>query len=97
MYLRQEVADSKGGNDMSYKYTHLSLDERIEIQRSLKDGKSFSEIGAEIGRDPSTISKEVRNHREMLETGTRSRAFNPCVHRQSCEKTMRAVMIRVVT
>ena len=71
----------------SYKYKHLTLDERISIQKALKEGKTFVEIGAMLGRDPSTISKEIKGHLEVRNTGTRSRAHNPCVHRKSCTKT----------
>ena len=62
-------------------YKHMSLDDRIEIQRGLKDGKTFAEIGAAIGRDGSTISKEVRSHLIIKETGTRSRPYNSCINR----------------
>ena len=65
-------------------YKHMSLDDRIEIQRGLKDGKTFAEIGAAIGRDGSTISKEVRSHLIIKETGTRSRPYNPCINRRNC-------------
>ena len=71
----------------SYKYKHLTLDERISIQKALKEGKTFVEIGAMLGRDPSTISKEIKGHLESRNTGTRSRGYNPCVHRKSCTKT----------
>jgi len=71
----------------SYKYKHLTLDERISIQKALKEGKTFVEIGAMLGRDPSTISKEIKGHLEVRNTGTRSRAHNPCVRRKSCTKT----------
>ena len=56
-------------------YKHMSLDDRIEIQKGLKDGKTFAEIGAAIGRDGSTISKEVRGHLIIKETGARSRPY----------------------
>ena len=65
-------------------YKHMNLDDRIEIQKGLKEGKSFAEIGALIGRDGSTISKEIRNHLIIKETGTRSRPYNPCVNRKNC-------------
>ena len=65
-------------------YKHMSLDDRIEIQKGLKDGKTFAEIGAAIGRDGSTISKEVRGHLIIKETGTRSRPYNPCINRRNC-------------
>ncbi|SFH70661.1 Helix-turn-helix domain-containing protein, partial [Pseudobutyrivibrio sp. OR37] len=47
---------------MTCKYKHLTLDARQEIQKGLKDGKTFTEIGEIVGKDPSTISKEVRAH-----------------------------------
>ena len=47
-------------------YKHMNLDDRVEIQKGLKEGKSFAEIGALIGRDGSTISKEIRNHLIIL-------------------------------
>lgn len=69
---------------MTCKYKHLTLDARQEIQRGLKDGKTFTEIGEIIGKDPSTVSKEVRAHLTNEQTGTRSRAFNPCRKRNIC-------------
>ena len=41
---------------------HLTLDDRTTIQSGLKDGLSFKQIAAELEKDPSTISKEIRAH-----------------------------------
>ena len=71
-------------------YKHMNLDDRIEIQKGLKEGKSFAEIGAIIGRDGSTISKEIRSHLVVKETGTRSRPYNPCIHRKNCQTAVSA-------
>ena len=70
----------------SYKYKHLTLDDRIIIQKALKEGQTFVEIGALLGKDPSTISKEVKAHLDYRNTGTRSRRYNPCKHRKKCTK-----------
>ena len=35
--------------------SHLTLDERIIIEVSLKERKSFKQIARELGKDPSTI------------------------------------------
>ena len=43
-------------------HKHLTLDDRIAIERGLNAGDSFRKIAASIGKDPSTVSKEVRNH-----------------------------------
>ena len=71
----------------SYKYKHLTLDDRIVIQKSLKEGRPFVDIAAIIGKDPSTVSKEIKAHLTVKETGTRSRGFNPCARRNTCDKT----------
>lgn len=64
------------------KNAHLTLSERIEIEKALRDRTSFTEIGASIGKDPSTISKEVRNHIVVRDGGSRC---NPCIHRHNCK------------
>ena len=43
----------------SYKYKHLTLDDRITIQKALKEGQTFVEIGALIGKDLFTITTEL--------------------------------------
>ena len=43
-------------------YTHLSLDERIEIYRLAANGLSMRRIAAAIGRHASTISREIRRN-----------------------------------
>ena len=68
---------------------HMTLDERRYIQIGLNDGASFKDIARHIGKDPSTISKEVRNHLITRRNST----FNPCIlfskckhHRDLCRK-----------
>jgi transposase, IS30 family len=74
MYRQEEFVMAKNA--------HLTLSERIEIERALRDGASFKEIGRQLEKDPSTISKEVRNHFVVKEGGSR---FNPCKHRTICK------------
>ena len=40
------------------KNTHLTLEDRIIIEVSLKNGESFAEIGRKLEKDPSTISRK---------------------------------------
>ena len=47
---------------MEGKRKHLTLADRIQIERGLDSNKNFTEIGKEIGKDPTTVSKEVRKH-----------------------------------
>ena len=62
------------------KNTHLTLDERATIEVSLREGDTFTEIGRMLGKDPSTISKEVKNHKQIVRKGS----YNPCAKRTNC-------------
>lgn len=44
------------------KNKHLTLDERYTIQHSLEDRMSFKAIGSLLGKDCTTIAKEIKNH-----------------------------------
>ena len=44
------------------KNKHLSFDDRLEIEKGLKENKSFKAIGTIINKDCTTISKEIKNH-----------------------------------
>lgn len=43
-------------------YTHLTLIERECLSEKLKEGKSYRQIAKEMGRSPSTISREVKRN-----------------------------------
>ena len=47
------------------KGTHLSLDDRKFIQRGLEEERSKAQIAKDLGKSPSTISKEVKLHRKL--------------------------------
>lgn len=44
------------------KYKHLDIEQRTTIKEMLDKRCSFTEIGKAIDKDPSTVSKEIRNH-----------------------------------
>ena len=56
------------GAAMGHCYTHLSLDERIEIYRLAANGLSVRRIAAAIGRHASTISREIRRNSKPTKT-----------------------------
>jgi IS30 family transposase len=66
------------------KHSHLTLDDRLEIQKHLKEGKSFKFIATELRKDPTTISKEVRTHIQFNKSGCYNKAFNDCLNRMGC-------------
>ena len=49
-------------NSPGNKNKHMTLDDRIEIQECLNKGMTFKSIARRIGKDPTTISKEVKLH-----------------------------------
>ena len=44
------------------KNKHMELEDRIEIQECLCKGMNFKSIARRIGKDPTTVSKEVKLH-----------------------------------
>lgn len=50
------------------KNKHLTLDDRIEIQDCLYHGMTFKAIASRLGKDQTTISKEVKKHLDVAET-----------------------------
>ena len=63
---------------------HLSLSERLDIENGLSVKKSFKEIARSIGKDCTTISREIRNHYVVKNTGGIGRQFNNCIYRSTC-------------
>ena len=51
------------------KNRHLTQEERIIIESWLQKKESFKSIGRELGKDPTTIAKEVKNHIQFKQTG----------------------------
>ena len=47
---------------MNKKRKHLTFDERQTIKNMLDKRESFKSIARELGRDCTTISKEIKNH-----------------------------------
>ena len=63
---------------------HLSLSERFDIENGLSTRKSFKEISRSLGKDCTTISREIRNHYVVKNTGGIGRQFNNCIYRSTC-------------
>lgn len=62
---------------------HLTLDERKIIQVGIENRSNKVDIAKTIGKDASTISKEIRKHRTFK---PRNQFIYPsiCIHRQEC-------------
>ncbi|MFA5459213.1 MAG: IS30 family transposase [Bacilli bacterium] len=69
------------------KNKRLSLRERFIIERELELNKSFKSIANLIDRDCTTISKEIKSHYKVQNTGAYGRVFNNCLFRKTCKIT----------
>lgn len=66
------------------KHKHLTLNDRCIIQEELIKRSTFKEIGELLGKDPSTISKEIRLRLSRIWPKEFGKPKNMCVHRQTC-------------
>ena len=46
--------------------THLTLDRRKIIEAGIGNGATKADIGRTIGKDATTVAKEIRKHRQLL-------------------------------
>ncbi len=63
---------------MNHSYTHLTVEERYHISSLRKTGISLSEIARQIGRNKSTISREIK--RNTGQRGYRPKQANQFAH-----------------
>ena len=63
----------------------FTYEERLSLQKYLKEGLSFKKIAAQLHKDPSTISREVRKYSVEIATGKPGYSFNACKNRFSCK------------
>ena len=66
-------------------HKHMNLSDRIFIETSLNQNLTFKEIGAALGKDPTTISREVRKHRILSEGWVHGDEI-PCAYVRNCRK-----------
>ena len=68
---------------------HLTFSDRVYIEQELMQQSSFRSIAANLGKDPSTISKEIRLHSDISDYGEhRSPRCNICRHFHTCKETV---------
>ena len=64
------------------KNRHLTIDDRIAIERGIDAKRSFASIARDVGVATSTVSREVRTNRHLHVP--KGRRFNVCVHKRDC-------------
>jgi IS30 family transposase len=64
----------------------FTYEERLTLQKYLKESQSFKEIGRRLGKNPTTISREVRKYLSEVATGYPGYPYNACKNRFNCRK-----------
>ena len=57
---------------MTKKQKHLTLEDRLDIQTGISQREIFRSIAEKLGKDPSTISKEIKRNRSPHPTSVKS-------------------------
>ena len=65
---------------------HMTMDHRIMIEKSLDLGASLRSIALQLGKDPTTISKEIKKRRIFQEHNHFNEAKNKCALVKDCKK-----------
>ena len=65
--------------------SHLTLEERKIIQAGIENGSTKAAIGRTIGKDETTVAKEIRKHRQLRPRNTYGRPVL-CGRERDCTK-----------
>lgn len=76
---------------------HLTLDDRLIIERELFFNLSFKKIAKLINKDCTTVSKEIRNHIMYRNSGAVGRPFFDCTNRYNCPHKIKGVKCNTKT
>jgi IS30 family transposase len=67
------------------KNKHLTDSERLQIEHNLSDRMPMKQIAQKLGKSPSTVSREIRNHAITSDKYAPYRIHNRCVKRLDCQ------------
>ena len=59
----------------------LSYEDRMIIAQRLQENASFGAIGTELGKDRTTIAKEIKKYSYDKKSGRPGYPYNPCKFR----------------
>jgi len=63
----------------------LSYEDRMIIAQRLQENVSFGAIGTELGKDRTTIAKEIKKYSYDKKSGRPGYPYNPCKFRATCK------------
>lgn len=65
---------------------HMTIDNRITIEKELDNRTSLRNIAMKLGKDPTTIAKEIKKHRTLQEHNHYNESKNKCALFMDCKK-----------
>jgi len=78
----------------SIKNKHMTLEDRLEIQECLDKGMPFKAIARRIGKNPTTVSREVKKHLTVKETPVRhSKVDGTPIDDKRCPQLLKAPFV----
>lgn len=63
----------------------LSYEDRLIIAQRVQENASFGAIGKELGKDRTTIAKEIKKYSYDKKSGRPGYPYNPCKFRATCK------------
>ena len=66
--------------------THMTLSDRVRIQTGLESMESFKDIAKAIGKNCTSVSREVRKHVTVERKGCYGKGFNDCRNKKVCHE-----------
>lgn len=64
----------------------FTYEERLTLQKNLRDSKSLKSIAIELDKNPTTISREIKKYSSEVTTGYPGYPYNACKNRMNCRK-----------
>ena len=64
----------------------FTYEERLTIQKELKEGHSMKAIARILGKNPTTVSREIKKYSSEVATGYPGYPYNACKNRLNCRK-----------
>ena len=64
----------------------FTYEERLMIAQKLQERASFGSIGAALGKDRTSVAKEIKKYSYDKKSGRPGYPYNPCRYRSSCKE-----------
>ena len=62
----------------------FTYEDRLNLQKKLKESMSIKAIATDLGKNPTTISREIKKYSSEIATGYPGYPFNECKNRFNC-------------